>query len=48
MSDEWIKGSNRLIRAVGQEKADEILDKGYEKYLVRVMPDGTIKIKVLE
>jgi hypothetical protein len=44
-SDEWIE--KRLEEAVGPAKANEIQDKGYEKWLLRVKPDGSITKKRL-
>lgn len=44
MSEPWIKGSNRLVNAVGKETADDILLEGYGKKLVNIAPDGTISI----
>lgn len=46
MSDKWIE--NRLEKAVGQEKKDEILNtKKYQKVLYRIMPNGTYTTKIL-
>lgn len=44
MSDTWIKGSDRLVMAVGKAAADEIMLKGYEKKFVNVGTDGKIGI----
>ena len=48
MSDTWINGSDRLVNAVGKDMADDILLEGYGKRLVRILPDGTIKITKLD
>ncbi len=48
MSDSWINGSNRLRKAVGNEKMTDIIISGYEKWLVRVKTDGNIIKTVLE
>lgn len=39
MSHTWIRGSNRLVNAVGKKKADEIMMQGYDRQVFRVMPD---------
>src|SRR5699024_9578947 len=49
MSDEWIDNRNRLVNAVGKDKADEIILDSYlnsnnvEKSLIRVNKNGEIK-----
>lgn len=48
MSDTGIKGSDSIVNAVGKDIADDILLEGYEKTLVNVTPDGTIKITNLD
>ena len=47
MSDTWIKGSDRLVNAVGKKAADEILLRGYGKLLIHVSPNGTLTITSL-
>jgi len=43
MSDDWIQGSNRIERAVGDaDLADDILMNGYDRVLTHIAPDGTI------
>jgi hypothetical protein len=48
MSDSWIRGNNRLIDAVGELKAQEIIDSGYKRLLAEVAPDGTVIYKELD
>ena len=48
MSEGWIKGSDRLKNAVGEEKAEEILNTKYGSRLIRIKPDGTITETVLK
>jgi hypothetical protein len=50
MSDRWILQDNykRLIDAVGDAKAQDILDNGYKRILAEVAPDGTIVYKELD
>ena len=48
MSDTWIRGSDRLIEAVGKDIADDILLEGYSKMVVNDLSDGTLKIKNLD
>jgi len=49
MSDGWIRGSNRIIDAVGGNRglADDILN-GYKRILSEVAPDGSIIFKELD
>ena len=48
MSDTWIKGSNRLVNAVGKDVADDILLEGYGRILVNITSDGKVIIKNLD
>lgn len=48
MSYEWITGSQRLEKAVGIEKADEILCSGFDSVLFRVNKDGSVITKLLD
>lgn len=41
MSDGWVE--NRLEQAVGRELADQILLESYEKWELRVSPDGNVR-----
>jgi hypothetical protein len=43
MSDDWIQ--QKLVDAVGQDLADDILDAGYTRVLAKVAPDGTVTYK---
>ncbi|WP_158667319.1 hypothetical protein [Streptococcus pluranimalium] len=45
MSGGWI--DKRLQKAVGSDLTDVINSQGYDSLLVRVMPDGSVKSKVL-
>ncbi|MCL2136716.1 MAG: T7SS effector LXG polymorphic toxin [Coriobacteriia bacterium] len=47
MSEDWIRGSNRLINAVGRETASRIFDTEYSKVLVIVKPGGIVETKIL-
>lgn len=46
MSDSWIMGSDRLEKAVGKERADEILLQGYSRKLI-IFPFTDIQEKEL-
>jgi hypothetical protein len=48
MSDDWIEGSNRLSKAVGEKKADDILLEGYERVLIKVKEGGTTSAHKLD
>lgn len=48
MSDSWINGSDRLVKAVGEDVKIDIDLSGYEKWLIRVKTDGKIIKTVLE
>ena len=48
MSTGWIEGSDRLINAVGDDLAEEILDSGYEPILAKVEADGSINYFILD
>ncbi|TAF76572.1 MAG: hypothetical protein EAZ53_03435, partial [Bacteroidetes bacterium] len=48
MSDAWIRGNNRLIDAVGEIRAQEIIDGGYKRLLAEIAPDGTVIYKELD
>ncbi len=52
MSDDWVRGSNRLDRAVGRQEAERIRDamnRGQvEKQLHQVDENGVITVKVLD
>lgn len=48
MSHTWIRGSGRLVDAVGKKKADEILLAGYDRQVVRVMPDHSVTCTSLQ
>jgi hypothetical protein len=50
MSDEWIKGNNRLINAVGgnNELLRTIDEAGYKRILAEVTPNNTIIYKELD
>lgn len=48
MSDSWILGSNRLLKAVGKEKFDIISAAGYKRILAEISPDGSIIYKELD
>lgn len=50
MSDPWITGGNRLLDAVGGDRAlaDEILTSNYKRVLAEVAPDGSIIYKELD
>lgn len=48
MSKGWIEGSNRLIDAVGSEVEEDIIDKGYQRLLAEVAPDGSVIFKLLD
>lgn len=48
MSDTWIKGSDRLVNAVGKDLADDIFLEGYGKTVVRIKPDGSMVPKTLK
>ncbi|MGQ7506823.1 RHS repeat-associated core domain-containing protein, partial [Streptococcus suis] len=45
MSSNWI--DKRLQKAVGSDLTDVIISQGYDSLLVRIMPDGSVKSKVL-
>lgn len=45
MSSNWI--DKRLQKAVGSDLTDVINSQGYDSLLVRIMPDGSVKSKVL-
>jgi hypothetical protein len=47
MSDDWIRGSNRLKDAVGETLAQDIIDIGYRRLLAEISPDGTVIYKEL-
>lgn len=47
MSTDWINGSNRLENAVGSDTVEAIKQTGYGREVVRVMPDGSIKVTIL-
>ena len=36
MSDDWIRGSNRLVNSVGDDLADQILKSGYDKMVITI------------
>ena len=36
MSDDWIRGSNRLVNSVGDDIADQILKSGYDKMVITI------------
>jgi|GEM_PF-2094003 len=43
MSDNWIEGSNRIERAVGDaDLADDILLNGYDRVLTHIDPNGNV------
>lgn len=48
MSDLWIKGSNRLRKAVGNDLMIDININGYDKWLIRVTNEGNVIKTVLE
>lgn len=48
MSDTWIRGSNRLENAVGKVTADDILEQGFDKFLVNIASDGTMTVTKLQ
>jgi hypothetical protein len=49
MSDGWIKGSNRLEIAIGDEiLARKIISAGYKRVLAEVAPNGSIIFKELD
>ena len=48
MSDTWIRGSERLVKSVGKDVADDIIDVGYKRVLAKVSPDGSIVYKELD
>ena len=48
MSDPWIKGENRLLKAVGKSTAADIVNAGYRRILAEIAPDGTIVYKELD
>ncbi|MBQ4818856.1 hypothetical protein [Aquimarina sp. MMG016] len=45
MSDAWIRADNRLVDAVGEEVAQDILAAGYTRVLAKVAPDGSVTYK---
>lgn len=47
MSTDWINGSDRLENAVGKDTAGVMGETGYGRQVVRVMPDGSIKVTTL-
>jgi len=46
MSEKWIK--NRLKKAVGEKRAEEILDHGYERRIYRVNELGAVKFFIVD
>lgn len=48
MSDTWIRGSNRLIDAVGSANASDIFRDGYTRIVSIVAEDGTIILKKID
>ncbi|MGB3465891.1 MAG: hypothetical protein WBA74_11500, partial [Cyclobacteriaceae bacterium] len=47
MSDEWITSGDRLINALGQELADDIIESGYQRVLAKIQPDLSLKYNFL-
>ena len=45
MSDRWIREDGRLINAVGEDLAEDILLQGYKRVLAKVAPDGSVTYK---
>jgi hypothetical protein len=48
MSDDWIYGSNRLLKAVGKEMYDDILVEGYGKQLIHIDKNGVLDVTVID
>ena len=48
MSDDWIYGSNRLLKAVGKEMYDDILVEGYGKQLIHIDKNGVFDVTVID
>lgn len=48
MSDPWIRGNRRLVDAVGEVNAQEIIDNGYKRLLAEIAPDGSVIYKELD
>jgi len=43
-----IRSGNRLINAVGEGLAEDILWQGYERVLVKVTPDGNVTYQLID
>lgn len=48
MSDDWIYGSNRLLKAVGKEMYDDILVEGYGKQLIHIDKNGVLDVTAID
>lgn len=48
MSDDWIYGSNRFLKAVGKEMYDDILVEGYGKQLIHIDKNGVLDVTAID